>query len=245
MDPKPQTYWNNAGAVGYGEAMFAAKAVEQHINSRLWNIALDIAKGLGLDAGASVLDLGCGDGAFANQVLAKNFAAVDGFDLSENGILRATANASGPHVRFSQCDITKLEFAEFRQYDAAFLIGILHHVKEASPLLIKALRRIAPRVVVLEPNGDHLMRRLLEFTPSYRAAGEASFGTRRLRVMFEEAGYRCATWQRLNLFPNFTPLPVFRLLEPLESVIERTPVLRALCTVNMYGFETSETRHTG
>jgi len=91
--------------------------------------------------------------------------------------------------------------------------------------------------VVLEPNGNHLLRRLLELTPSYRAAGEASFGTRHLRILFEQAGYRCVTWRRLNLFPNFTPLPLFRLLKPLEAAIETTPILRALCTVNMYGFE--------
>jgi SAM-dependent methyltransferase len=237
MDLDPEAYWNKAGSLGYGAAMFASEAVEQHVNLRLWNIAVDIAGELGLDTAARVLDLGCGDGAFANQVLARHYAVVDGFDLSENGIRRAAENASGPHVRISQCDITQLEFAGLPRYDAAFLIGILHHVKAATPMLIKGLRDIAPRVVVLEPNGNHLLRRLLELTPSYRAAGEASFGTRHLRILFEQAGYRCVTWRRLNLFPNFTPLPLFRLLKPLETAIETTPILRALCTVNMYGFE--------
>src|SRR5205085_379763 len=81
-----------------------------------------------------------------------------------------------------------------------------------------------------------LLRRLLELTPSYRAAGEDSFGTRELRTLFEAARFRHVVWRRLNLFPNFTPQPVFRLLRPFEPAIEALPGLRALCTVNMYGF---------
>ena len=237
MDRNPETYWEKAGGLGYGAAMFASRAVEDHVNRRLWGIAVDIGRQLGLERTARVLDLGCGDGAFSNCVLAGEFAAVDGFDLSEAGIKRAEANAPGPHVRFRHCDITRLDFSALPRYDGAFLIGILHHVKAATPELIAALRRVTGRVVVLEPNGDHLLRRLLELTPSYRAAGEDSFGTRQLRMLFDGAGFRCAVWRRLNLFPNLTPHPVFRLLRPLEPAIEALPGLRALCTVNMYGFE--------
>jgi 2-polyprenyl-3-methyl-5-hydroxy-6-metoxy-1,4-benzoquinol methylase len=237
VDVNPETYWDKAGSLGYGEAMFSSRAVEHHVNRRLWRIAVEMGRELGIDSAARVLDLGCGDGAFANQVLAGEFAAVDGFDLSEAGIKRAEANAAGPHVRFRHCDITRLDLAELPRYDGAFLIGILHHVKAATPGLIRSLRHIAGPVVVLEPNGNHLLRRLLEFTPSYRAAGEASFGTRQLRKLFETAGYQCVVWRRLNLFPNFTPQPLFRLLRPLEPMIEATPGLRALCTVNMYGFQ--------
>jgi cyclopropane fatty-acyl-phospholipid synthase-like methyltransferase len=240
MGPDPEAYWDKAGALGYGEAMFASEAVEAHVNRRLWAIAVAIGRDLGLDDRSHVLDLGCGDGAFANRVLASEFAAVDGFDLSEAGIKRAAANAPGPQVRFRHCDITRLDFSALPAYDGAFLIGILHHVKAATPRLIAALRGATTRVVVLEPNGNHLLRRLLELTPSYRAAGEDSFGTRQLRRLFEDAGFRCVVWRRLNLFPNFTPQPLFRILRPLEPAIEATPLLRALCTVNMYGFRAAE-----
>jgi hypothetical protein len=47
-------------------------------------------------------------------------------------------------------------------------------------------------------------------------------------------------WRRLNLFPNFTPLPLFRLLKRFEPTIEATPVLRALCTVDMYGYRAEQ-----
>ena len=232
----PATYWNNAGALGYGAAMFGDSLVERHVNGRIWAAAMDIGRSMGLTESDRVLDLGCGDGAFTNQVLARNFAAVDGFDLSHSGVERAQAEAAEAHVRFRCCDITRLDFDMLPRYDGAFLIGILHHVKLATPSLIRTLASAIDRVVVMEPNGNHILRKLLEFTPSYRAAGEDSFRTTQLRDLFEFAGYRCITWRRMNLFPNFTPQPLFRLLRSLEPTIEATPGLRALCTVNMYGF---------
>lgn len=230
---EPEAYWEKAGEVGYAEAMFTSSEVERHVNLRLWQVAVDIGQSLGLTSAAHVLDLGCGDGAFANQMLAKHFDRIDGFDLSEAGIRRAWANAAKPGMRFQACDISRMELPN---YDGAFLIGILHHVKSATPDIVRALHAVTSRVVVLEPNGNNLVRKLLELTPSYRAAGEDSFRTKQLRRIFEQAGYRTVVWRRLNLFPNFTPWLVFKALRPLERLIEVTPVLRALCTVNMFGF---------
>jgi SAM-dependent methyltransferase len=240
VNTDPVSYWERAGAIGYGEAMFGSRVVEQHVNRRLWEIAVEIGRRLGLDSNAKVLDLGCGDGAFANAVLAHNFAAVDGFDMAEAAIHRAQANAPGPHMRFTARDLTQLEFADLPHYDGAFLIGFLHHVKAATPAILRTLRQIASRVVVLEPNGGHLLRKLLELTPAYRAAGEDSFRRRQLEKIFAEAGYRRVIWRRLNLFPNFTPQPLFRLLRQIEPAIEAMPGLRALCTVDMYGFQASD-----
>ncbi|MBV9554541.1 MAG: class I SAM-dependent methyltransferase [Alphaproteobacteria bacterium] len=236
MNIGPKSYWENAGAVGYGEAMFGSREVERHVNRRLWRIAVEIGFRLGLTSGSRVLDLGCGDGAFANQALAPNFAAIDGFDLSEAAIRRAQANAAGPHLRFAARDVARMPLAELGRYDGAFLIGILHHVKPATPAILRQLRGVTDRVVVLEPNGNHLMRKLLELTPDYRAAGEDSFRRARLARLFAEAGYHAVVRRRLNLFPNFTPRPLFRALQPLEAAIEATPLLRALCTVELCGF---------
>ena len=92
------------------------------------------------------------------------------------------------------------------------------------------------RVIVLEPNGDNLLRKALELTPAYKAAGEDSFRTKEVAAIFEEAGFKTRVSRRMNLFPNFTPGFVYRALAPLEKKVETSAVLRALCTVNMFGF---------
>lgn len=233
----PEEYWHKAGELGYDATYYSSRDVGQHISGRMKTLAIDIARRLGIDADAHVLDLGCGDGTFSNEVLAHNYRAVDGFDLSEAGIARAQANASRPSLRFEVCDIANLGFARNTQYDGAFLMGILHHVKQATPSIVSRLRTIATKVVVLEPNGDNLVRKALEFTPSYRAAGEDSFRTRDVEAIFARAGYRPVIWRRVNLFPNFTPGAVFRSLRHLEPVVENSAFWRALCTVNMWGFD--------
>ena len=63
-------YWDEAGARGYGQAMYSSSDVESHVRGRCWQQAIDIANALGAPSDGHVLDLGCGDGAFANQILA-------------------------------------------------------------------------------------------------------------------------------------------------------------------------------
>jgi hypothetical protein len=231
-----ESYWERAAELGYNKAMFKSPVVERHVNGRLHGIAIDIGKRLGLDRSARIIELGCGDGGFANGVLAAHFQSVDAFDLSETGIRRARAGSPGPQVRFHVRDITRLDFAELPIYDGAFLIGILHHIKPSAAKVINTLRGVARRVIVLEPNGNHLARRLLELTPAYKEAGEASFRRRELCGLFAAAGYSKIVHFRLNIFPNFMPELLFRLIRPLEPAIERTRGLRVMCTVDIFGF---------
>src|SRR5215210_5341557 len=213
-DPYAQkAYWEQAGREGYTNFMYSSGHVEEHVTRRMWSIAVDIGRSLGLNPQSHVLDLGCGDGAFANRMLAQHFRAVDGVDFAEAGIARAQTEAPRPEIRFNVVDLTKFDVRCMPRYDGAFLIGILHHVKKQAPSIVRQLRDIAPRVVVLEPNGNHLLRKLLELTPAYRAAGEDSFRTRALIEMFEEAGFRTAVKRRVK---------------SIEPAFESTPGLRAL-----------------
>lgn len=235
-----EAYWDKAGDVSYATAMFADSAVEKHVNQRLWQVGVEIGRQLGLNEQSHVLDLGCGDGALSNLVLSKHYHAVDGYDLSVPAIKRATNLAAHERMRFTACDITNMDYSRLPNYDGAYLWGILHHVKDATPHILKQLRQVTKNIVILEPNGNNLMRKLLERTATYKAAGEDSFRTTELERIFKQAGYYPVVWKRLNLFPNFTPKFLFNMLKNIEPFIEKTPVLRGLCTVNMWGFTAYE-----
>ncbi|HEV3159254.1 MAG TPA: class I SAM-dependent methyltransferase [Xanthobacteraceae bacterium] len=231
---KPDDYWDRAGEQGYGKAMFGSSDVEAHIRGRLWRVALEIADTLGVPAGGRVLDLGCGDGAFANQMLVTHYRVVDGFDKSEAAIRRAQAESRN-HATYRAADLVTFDYDSLPRYDAAFLIGILHHVKHATPDIVRAMTRRTDKMIVLEPNGNSLLRKALEYAPSYRAAGEDSFRSKDLMAIFAAAGWRTDIWRRLNMFPNFTPGVIYRWLRPLETRIEDNRFWNALCTVDMYG----------
>jgi SAM-dependent methyltransferase len=231
---KADAYWERAGEVGYASAMYGSADVERHVRQRLWDIAIKIADEIGISREGRVLDYGCGDGGFANEALARTYRAVDGYDKAEAAIERAKAEASGPHLTFKAADLTTLSY-DGLSYDGAFLIGILHHIKAATPAVVRALTRATDKMVVLEPNGDNLVRKALEFTPTYKAAGEDSFRTRELIDIFQSAGWRVVVQRRLNIFPNFTPVAIYRLLAALEPRIEASRLWNGLCTVNMFG----------
>jgi cyclopropane fatty-acyl-phospholipid synthase-like methyltransferase len=234
MQGKPEAYWDRAGEQGYGHAMYRSADVEAHVRGRLWRIAAEIADQLGVPRDGAVIDVGCGDGAFTNQMLAARYRSVTGIDKSEAAIERARAEARD-NATFRAVDLVTFDYASLPRYDAAFLIGILHHVKAATPDIVRALSQRTDRMIVLEPNGNHLLRKALEWTPSYRAAGEDSFSARQLTAIFAGAGWQTTVQRRLNLFPNFTPGRLYRWLGPVEPWIESRRFWNALCTVDLYG----------
>jgi len=231
-----KTYWDNAGDVGYENAMFKGSEAGRHMRNKMWGAALHFSRQLGVTSDARVMDLGCGDGFFANNMLARNFASVDGFELSAQAIERANA-MKAPNATFRAQDIIRMDYDALGRYDAVFMIGILHHVKAASPAIMKSIAKITDKVIVLEPNGNHIVRKLLEKTATYKAAGEDSFRKTELFSMFENAGFNVKIYTPMNIFPNFVPDAVFKPLLPLEPFIERTPLLHGLCTNRMFGLQ--------
>jgi cyclopropane fatty-acyl-phospholipid synthase-like methyltransferase len=167
-------------------------------------------------------------------MLAGRYRVVDGIDKSEAAIKRANAESRNL-ATYRAVDLVTFDYDSLPRYDAAFLIGILHHVKQATPDIVRAMARRTDKMIVLEPNGSHLLRKAMEYAPSYRAAGEDSFRSKDLMAIFAAAGWRTEIWRRLNMFPNFTPGFIYRWLRPLETRIEDNGFWNALCTVDMYG----------
>ena len=231
---KPDGYWDRAGEQGYGQAMYRSSDVEAHVRGRVWQTALDIAGKLGVPADGHVLDFGCGDGAFANQILAGHYRTVDGLDKSEAAIRRAQAESQNG-ATYRAVDLVTFDYDSLPRYDAAFVLGVLHHVKAATPDIVRSLARRTNKMIVLEPNGNNLLRKAMEFTPSYRDAGEDSLRNRELTAIFGAAGWRIEIWRRLNLFPNFTPGFIYRWLRPIEPRIEQSRFWNVFCTADMYG----------
>jgi 2-polyprenyl-3-methyl-5-hydroxy-6-metoxy-1,4-benzoquinol methylase len=236
---KSDTCWDRAGEQGYAQAMYRSADVEAHVRGRVWRVAIEFADALGVPSNGRVLDVGCGDGAFANQILAARYRVVEGMDKSETAIDRAKSEARG-NATFRAVDLVTFDYDTLEHYDAGFLIGILHHVKHAAPSILRALTRRTDKMIVLEPNGNHLLRKALEFTPTYKDAGEDSFRTKELFGIFEAAGWRTVIWRRMNLFPNFTPGFIYRRLAPIEPWIEASRFGSTLCTVGLYGLTTAD-----
>jgi SAM-dependent methyltransferase len=230
-------FWEKAGCRGYGPTIFSSPEVQRHIRFMTWGAALKTAHRLGLDGRSRVLELGCGDGEFALSLLAANFLSVDGFDYAASAIEKARSLCGHRPVTFSLCDIAKLDYTAGQYWDGAFLMGFLHHVKDDAPAIIAKLAKVAPRVVVADPNGNNLVRKALELLPSYRRAGEQSFRLRQLTDMFVAAGYRLISRELVSAIPPFTPAVLLPAAAAAERIIEKAAFLENLKSTYVLGFQ--------
>lgn len=237
-DDAVDPYWEAAGGAGY-HSLFPNERVAAHVLGRRWYHALEVARQIGIGDDSAVLELGCGDGEFAIEVLGRRFRRVDALDGSRAAIARATARSNPGHVHFHVSDLRTHDYTEGARWDGAFLLGLLHHVKPSAAAIVTRLSSVAPRVVVIEPNGDNVMRRLIERLPSCRRAGEASFRLRELVSLFQRAGYELRTHRSMNLFLARTPAPLLPVMAGLERWVEAHPSLRVLCGTRALGFTRS------
>jgi ubiquinone/menaquinone biosynthesis C-methylase UbiE len=124
-------------AEGYDRAAERHAAWAQHIRveERARYIALLLER---LPEGATVLELGCGNGIPVARALAERFA-VTGVDLSARHVEMARSNV--PYATFLQGDMTALDFAP-ESFDAVTAFySIIHVPREEHPGLLRDIAR--------------------------------------------------------------------------------------------------------
>jgi SAM-dependent methyltransferase len=185
--------------------------------------------------GQRVIDIGCGDGTYTAELLTlAEPASVHGVDVFAQAIVTARGKLSDRRVTFAVGSASDLPYPD-DSFDIALVRGVLHHMPKASEALREALR-VAPTVVVLEPNGYNPGLKLFErFHPYHRAHGEMSYPPRTLDRWIRQGGgtVQRRTWA--GLVPMFCPDRAAVALKKIEPGFERVPVLRAVgCAVYVF-----------
>ena len=112
-------------------------------------------------------------------------------------------------------------------FDIAYLRGVLHHMSEPVRALREALR-VAPRIVVSEPNGYNLGLKVIERCSAYHIEhGEKSYAPRTLDRWVREVGGCVVDRRWVGLVPMFSPDWLASSLKRIEPGLERLPLLRA------------------
>jgi SAM-dependent methyltransferase len=134
-------------------------------------------------------------------------------------------------VHFLVGDAEHAPFADDR-FDVVLLQSVLHHI-EAPPKFIREAFRLAPTVLIHEPNGNNPWLKLIERTSRYHLEhGEKSYSSRSLRRWVQQAGGRIVFERFAGFVPMFCPDWLARLTKAIEPVIETVPVLRSIgCAV--------------
>jgi SAM-dependent methyltransferase len=144
--------------------------------------------------GEGVLDLGCGDGAFAAELLGAG-CAVTMADVAQEALRRARARAPGAEA-VALVDGGPLPFAE-DAFDVVWAGEVLEHVADVVGLLAEVRRvlRWGGRLLVTTPwHGRVVVATDAHFDP--RADHLRFFSARTLRTVLTDAGFASAQVRR-------------------------------------------------
>lgn len=179
----------------------------------------------------TVLDLGCGDGAYTLEFAGLGVRTIIGIDPAAAAIDAAREKAAllgvEHKVAFEVGNIYALEpILEKMRFDCIVLRGVLHHLPDPARA-IAGLAGFSGTVIILEPNGMNPVLKLIEKFSRYHVEHEErSFSPARVRSWLAAAGLRLVSSQLINLVPFFCPDWMARSLRIIEPVVEHTPLLR-------------------
>jgi methionine biosynthesis protein MetW len=112
-----------------------------------------------IDSGASVLDLGCGDGELLSQLIREKQVRAQGIELSQQAIHSCVA--AGLSVFQEDIDTGLAEYAD-KSFDYVILNQTFQQVKKPDFVLQEALR-VGKRVIVGFPNFCYITARFQLF----------------------------------------------------------------------------------
>jgi ubiquinone/menaquinone biosynthesis C-methylase UbiE len=164
----------------------------------------------------SVLDMGCGDGFYTLRFFDRGRPrALVGADAADQAIRTASARANGRPVRFVVADAHRLPFAD-DSFDVVLVQSILHHDDDPAAMIKEAFR-LAPTIVIHEPNGNNPGLKIIERVSSYhREHNEKSYSSRQLARWIKNAGGLVSLRRYAGFVPMFAPDPVAKLMKVFE-----------------------------
>jgi len=179
--------------------------------------------------GKTVVDVGCGDGSYTYELLQMGASSVVGIDAAEGAIRLARERyAHVPAMTFETCDIYSL-VAPPARYQVAVLRGVLHHLYQVEKA-IENVCRLADTIIVVEPNGNNPILKIIEQTSRYHIAHEEkSFPPRYLDQLFKRQGGEVMQSKYIGLVPMFCPDWMAKALKQVEPFVESLALIRALC----------------
>ena len=199
-----------------------------------------LATGRSLDAiietgqltGRTILDMGCGDGYYTIGYWDRcQPRALTGVDGAASAVRVAREKSQERPIRFEVADVHKLPFPD-NSFDLALIQSILHHDDDPESIIREAFR-VAPMILIHEPNGNNLGLKVIEKMSRYhREHGEKSYTSRQLVRWVEGAGGVVQSRRFAGFVAMFSPDWLARAMKTVEPLLEGLPGLRALgCAV--------------
>jgi ubiquinone/menaquinone biosynthesis C-methylase UbiE len=174
--------------------------------------------------GKRVIDVGCGDGTYSVELFDRGGpASIHAIDPAARAVESARRKAGSRAISFevaSAYDIPR----DNSSFDIAHLRGVLHHMDRPFDAIREALR-VAPTIILLEPNGYNMGLKLIEKASRYhREHGEKSYPPARLDRFVRRLGARVIHRSFVCIVPYFCPDWFARTMKRIEPIVEAIPI---------------------
>lgn len=193
---------------------------------------IDIILETGLFAGRRVLDMGCGDGYYTLRFWDLGQpAAAAAVDAAALAVAAADRRKGGRPITFVVADAHSLPWMD-DSFDLVLIQSILHHDDAPEDMLREALR-LAPLVLIHEPNGNNPGLKIIEkLSPYHRAHHERSYRAGQFEGWIRRQNAAIIHRKYAGLVPMFCPDWLARAAKWVEPLIEALPLLREIaCSV--------------
>ena len=174
----------------------------------------------------TLVDIGCGDGVYTHEIK-QNFPhlEVHGFDPAQAAI--DAAQKRFPSVQFRTINLLDSNLPTPRQrYDVGVIRGVLHHLADQE-LAIRNAFKLANNLIIMEPNGNNPILKVIEKTSKYHIEHEEqSFFEWQLKGWIRQAGGKVDAWSYVGYVPFFFPDGPAKVIHTLQPFLEKVPVLK-------------------
>lgn len=186
----------------------------------------DIILETGCFKNRNVLDMGCGDGYYTIRFYDEGKPrALTAIDAAAQAIKAANANKLNRSIDFLVGDAHHLPWPD-HHFDLVMIQSILHHDDHPSDMIREAFR-LAPLILIHEPNGNNLGLKVIEkLSPYHREHGEKSYTAYQLNHWIQENGGKILYRKFAGFVPMFCPDWVARTTKRIEPLIEGMPFAR-------------------
>ena len=230
MPLKPHVDVFEHDAVTHGGYLYTTN---QRLSCRLaTQRTIDLILHAGSFCDRSILDIACGDGFYTVRFWDHGTpCSMIGVDAAFRAVKIAYNHRDDRPIHFVVGDIHKLPYRD-NSFDLVLIQSVLHH--DDNPLdAIRESFRLAPEILIHEPNGNNIGLKIIEKTSRYhREHSEKSYTTLQLKRLIKEAGGEVVFQKFGGFVPMFCPDWLARMMKAIEPIVERLPIINCLgCAV--------------
>jgi ubiquinone/menaquinone biosynthesis C-methylase UbiE len=208
----------NGGFLYTTNAQFSSHVANKRISDEIFKFIKPSYK--------TLVDIGCGDGMYTHNIK-QNFPHLDVFGFDPAGTAIEMARQKYPSVRFDTINLLDPALpVPARKYDVAVIRGVLHHLSDQQ-LAISNAFKLADNLIIMEPNGNNPILKVIEKTSRYHIEHEEqSFFEWQLKSWINRAGGRIETWSYIGYVPFFFPTLPAKVIYAFQPFLEKIPVLK-------------------